>query len=465
MRMKFFERTYLLTFILFLIFLNVAVFALAFYTHRNNINAAESVCVAEFNGIIDAFEKDSEYLKNSGTPRILHTTYGAFYKNKGILLSFSSGDEITYSALPGNLSVPAADKMSNSKTENTRYILITRTVCEGTVTVTYAKDVSYLDEEFTKLCIVFVSGSVIASLLLGVVLYFILRKLYLPLVKLRTVTGEIANGDFSVRAVENGDDEVSALAKDFNIMADKVSRQIHELKDTADRRQRMLDNLAHEMRTPLTAIHGYAEYICGAKISDEERVDSAQYIISESMRLKEISEVLLDSAFIRENGIQTTLLSLRGLAYRTCTRLEKNACSRGVELLCVAEDITVNGDEKLLDMLLSNLIENAVKACRESGRVTVGTRTDGDTVSLFIRDNGIGMNEEQLKHITEPFYRTDRSRSRSEGGTGLGLALCKQIADSHNALFWFESAEGAGTTAYITFTNSLQPGAGSITNP
>ena len=248
-------------------------------------------------------------------------------------------------------------------------------------------------------------------------------------------------------------------------MADKVSQQICELKDTADRRQRMLDNLAHEMRTPLTAIHGYAEYICGAKIPHEERVDAAQYIMSESMRLKDISETLLDSAFIRENGIDPKPVSLRGLAYRTCTRLVKTVKERGVTLTCEAEEITVNGDEVLLDMLLSNLIENAAKACTDGGTVTVGTVKREGTVSLFVRDNGMGMTKEQLSHITEPFYRTDKSRSRTQGGTGLGLALCKGIAEAHGAALEFASRQGDGTTAFLNFTTSLQEYDNSITKP
>jgi signal transduction histidine kinase len=421
------------------------------YTYSNSTAAAESVCNTEMLSIADAFEKDYDYA-GSASAHILQVTYGNFYNKKGIKLQFLSEGNVSYSSLPEGIDIPKEGKLANTKTAGKRYIVISRKVCDDTFTLVYAKDVSYLDTEFRSLCIVFVSGSVLASLLLGVVLYFILRKLYLPLIKLRDATGSIANGNFSVRADDNGDDEVSALAKDFNIMADKVSQQICELKDTADRRQRMLDNLAHEMRTPLTAIHGYAEYICGAKIPDEERVDAAKYIMSESMRLKDMSEVLLDSAFIRENGISPKEFSLRGFAYRICNRLNKDARNRGVELLCIAEDSCICADEPLLDILLSNLIENAVKACKENGTVTVGTEKCGDTVKLYVKDTGIGMTQEQLLHITEPFYRTDKSRSRAEGGTGLGLALCKRIAEAHGTSLEFASEPQKGTVASVNFT-------------
>lgn len=455
MRMKFFERTYLITFVLFLVFLNVAVFALAMYTFHNSTEAAKSVCLTELSSIADAFEKDYEYA-GAQSAGILQAAYGKFYKEKNIFLKFINEENVGYSGISEEIPVPALNTLSVIRNAGKRYVVISRSICDNTFTMVYSKDVSYLDKEFTRLCIVFVAGSLAASLLLGVILYFVLRKLYVPLIKLRNATGDIANGNFNVRAEDKGDDEVSALARDFNIMADKVSRQITQLKDTADRKQNMLDNLAHEMRTPLTAIHGYAEYICGARIPDEERVDAAKYIMSESMRLKDISEVLLDSAFIRENGIKAKDISLRGLAYRTCNRLDKDAVNRGVTIFCLAEDVFISADESLLDILLSNLIENAVKACKGGGEVTVGTELTEDTVSLYVKDTGIGMTEEQLLHITEPFYRTDKSRSRADGGTGLGLALCKRIAQAHGTNLEFVSEEGKGTVASITFTRLYQ---------
>ena len=106
------------------------------------------------------------------------------------------------------------------------------------------------------------------------------------------------------------------------------------------------------------------------------------------------------------------------------------------------------GDATLLSMLFYNLADNAVKACNEGGTVKL-TCADNKAV---ISDNGKGMTEEQLLHITEPFYRTDRSRSRAEGGAGLGLALCKQIARSHNADISFSSRMGEGTEITVTFT-------------
>ena len=112
-------------------------------------------------------------------------------------------------------------------------------------------------------------------------------------------------------------------------------------------------------------------------------------------------------------------------------------------------EIRVSGDKTLLSMLLYNLTENAIKACKKGGKVKISCSPH----QLVVEDNGKGMTPEQLTHITEPFYRTDKSRSRSEGGAGLGLALCKQIAEAHKAVIRFESVPEKGTKITVDFTS------------
>ncbi|MBE6661284.1 MAG: HAMP domain-containing histidine kinase, partial [Ruminococcaceae bacterium] len=242
-----------------------------------------------------------------------------------------------------------------------------------------------------------------------------------------------------------------------NHMADQLDAHMQELQRTADEKQRMLDDLAHEMRTPLTSIHGYAEYICAANITEEEMIDSAQYIMSESMRLKNISETLLDTAFVRENKIMPVTLSARDMLTRTKEHFAERAETQSIELrVCGDEDFTIVGDEVLIELLLSNLTENALKACGKVSErtrvVEIGAIRQGEEKILFVRDSGIGMTEDQLAHITEPFYRTDRSRSRNEGGTGLGLSLCARIVEAHHASLKFQSIPNKGTTVFVTFT-------------
>jgi signal transduction histidine kinase len=271
---------------------------------------------------------------------------------------------------------------------------------------------------------------------------------------LRETTEKIREGDLSVTAEVKGGDEFTLLAESFNSMLGTIHEQMDALALDAERKQMLVDNMAHELRTPLTSIYGYAEYLEKAAVTEEKRVTAAKYIMSESHRLQKISQLLLDEAYIRGNPPEMAEVPLAPLLGDTVEKLTYKAQQKEVSLTFDGDGSTVMGNETLLSMLFYNLTENAVKACREGGTVRLSCK-DG---TAAVADDGKGMTEEQLTHITEPFYRTDKSRSRAEGGAGLGLALCKRIVTLHGGELQFESAPGKGTRVIVTFTTWKQLG-------
>lgn len=450
--MKFREKTYLVTLLLFLTVLNTGIFMLAFYTYKTSVDAAENVCFAEERVIAEAVADDLAYLKEGASEQLVFLSYGSFYKEKDVLLAFYREDRQLYSSLPEGVSVPAVGYSKTQRIEQKRYFLIAEQSEESDLIVVYAKDIGYLDKDFQRMAFIYIPTSVLASALLAVCLFFALRRLASPLEKLRTVSSEIASGNFSVRADDKGKDEFAMLARDFNRMAEHVETHTQALEQGNRVKQQMLDNLAHELRTPLTSIRGYAEFVQNANISEEEKWEALNYIISETERLGKISERLLDEAFIRENGIKKQTVSVSGLISDTVAALRAKAANEGVVLLEMSRDAVCACDPVLTGMLLSNLTDNAIKACRgvPNATVTVGCETDTDGgLYLFVRDNGVGMTAEQLAHVTEPFYRTDKSRSRSEGGTGLGLSLCARIVASHGWTMRFFSEPQKGSEVRI----------------
>jgi signal transduction histidine kinase len=312
----------------------------------------------------------------------------------------------------------------------------------------FAKNVESLDEEFRSLTLTYVLTAMGVSAMLAALLYFVLRRLSLPLDRLRETTEKIQEGDLSVSADESGRDEFAQLGASFNSMLSTINGQMAALEADAERKQMLVDNMSHEMRTPLTSIRGYAEYLEKAAASEDQRIIAAKYIISEAERLAKISEILLDDAYIRGNPPEMKETELSEVLRDTADRLELRAAEKSVRIICETEAMSISGNATLLSMLFYNLTENAIKACSEGGTVTL--RCSRDSVSVV--DNGKGMTEEQLSHITEPFYRTDKSRSRAEGGAGLGLALCKNIAEVHGATMRFESKIGEGTKVFLDFT-------------
>lgn len=448
--MRFKDKTYIITLVLFLVFLNAGIFSLAFFTNQRNTDAAESLCFSEQAVIADAFEEDITYLGHNGR-QLLMNSYGTHYATKGIGLRFEYYGELKYSSLPEGLVAPQAGYSSTQRVDGKRVFLITEVIADGQYHFTYAKDVSYLDEDFKTISVVFILTSFGASALLALILFLVLHKLYSPLSRLKNATEEIANGNFESRADDSGRDEFALLAADFNRMADRISTQMNELELNAETKQSMLDNLAHEMRTPLTSIRGYAEYLLNANIGEAEKIEAIEYIISESERLKQIGEKLLDDAFIRENGINTESVNLGEITAGAAKKTHFNAAAKGIDIKVEASSVVCKCDKLLTEMLITNLIGNAIKACESGGKIYVHCYAEGSFAVISVRDNGVGMTEEQLARITEPFYRIDKSRDRVTGGTGLGLALCERIVKAHNATLEFESALGKGTTVTARF--------------
>ena len=451
MKMRFWQKTYIVTLVIFLICLNIGILSLTLYTYQKNIEAAETAVAAEQYYIAMSFERDYDALMESyenASPSLLMQSYGAHYGEKGLFIAFRKGAEELYSNFKSPYSVDKGT-LIHTDFEEKRHILISAMVCDGEYELIIAKNVESLDSEFRSLMTTYsvTAGSV--SLVLAVVLYFVLKKLSGPLETLRKTTEKIETGDFSARVEERGNDEFTLVAKSFNLMLDTINEQMETLEQEADRKQMLVDNMAHELRTPLTSIHGYAEYLEKANTTEERRLIAAKYIMSESERLQKISEILLDDAFIRENEIEMSDIDLGAVLTDAAKKLQMRAENAGVEITCDTAPVTVKGNETLLSMLFYNLTENAIKACSAGGKVKISC----SECQAVIEDNGKGMTEEQLLHITEPFYRTDKSRSRAEGGAGLGLALCKQIVLTHKAEMNFESKIGQGTKIIVTFTS------------
>lgn len=463
MKMRFWQKTYIFTLVLFLICLNAGVLSVAGYTYQKNVAATEAAVTAEQRYIAMSFERDYADMTAANvykSPSLLMQSYGTYYGERGAFLAFEEQEQTIYSNFRSDYSIDA-DTLMHVDFNGKRHVVISNTVCDGKYRMIFAKNVESMETEFHSLM---VSCSVTAagvSVVLALCLYFILKKLSTPLESLRKTTQEIEAGNFSVTAEEKGSDEFTLLARSFNAMLNKIHEQMDSLEEEAarnqteaEKKQMLVDNMAHELRTPLTSIHGYAEFIEKANTTDERRLVAARYIVSESERLQKISEILLDSAFIRANTIEMSDVALAPLLADVAERLAGKAAATQAELSCDLSPVTIRGNATLLSMLFYNLTENAIKACSAGGRVCIFCASD----RVIVEDNGKGMTAAQLQHITEPFYRTDKSRSRAEGGAGLGLSLCQQIICTHGAQMKFASEPGKGTKVTVIFTTRKQYG-------
>lgn len=287
-------------------------------------------------------------------------------------------------------------------------------------------------------------------------LLVLIKLLMVPLTKLNRVTKRIAGGDYSDRITIKGGDELSELAENMNIMADSIEENITLLSETAENRRQFINNLTHEMKTPLTSILGFADIIrIKRNITPKELSEYSGIIFEEAKRLKNLSGKLMELITVGETNLEFISISSRELMKEIQLVLKPILDKNNLTLIIECDDCNLTVDCELFKSMILNLIDNAIKASK-SGKNIYLTGILGmpssKNFTITIRDEGIGIAAEELNKITEPFYMVDKARSRKAGGAGLGLALCKRIAEIHNANFHITSTLGAGTTITITLT-------------
>lgn len=270
-----------------------------------------------------------------------------------------------------------------------------------------------------------------------------------PIEELTQVVDNMAEGNLESRALEHGKDEIATLGRHFNQMADKIQENILLIQSEAAVKQEFVDNFAHELKSPLTSIYGFAEYIQKANVSEDEKIQCMSYIMEESKLLLQLSYSLLDMAKIRNEEIDIEEISLDDIEEQIKKRMETLCQQRKVTLTCNRSVQNMYAKEDLLYSLLCNLIQNAIYSCENGGAVSWGVDDKDDKIRIFVEDNGCGMTKEQVKRVTEPFFRVDKSRRREEGRTGLGLAICNQIVEYHNGQMDIKSEINKGTIVTV----------------
>ena len=284
---------------------------------------------------------------------------------------------------------------------------------------------------------------IIASIILSVALTRHLRRL--------TVTvRKISGGDLSRRSQIKTHDEFGQLSRDFDVMADKLQESISKLESDMQRQESFMGAFAHELKTPMTSIIGFADLLRQGNMDESTRMMASEYIYSEGKRLERLSFKLLELLLLKKDTLTMSKVWLNTYLSEVERALSPNMKSKNIRLVCKAEAARVTLETDLVKSLLYNLVDNASKAMDNSGIIAVHGIAIPGGCQFQVVDNGRGMAPEELTKITEAFYRVDKARSRSQGGAGLGLALCKQIVELHNGSIQFASAPGKGTRVTVT---------------
>jgi signal transduction histidine kinase len=293
---------------------------------------------------------------------------------------------------------------------------------------------------------------------LAVILFSLLlaRSLTRPLESLTVAADQMRRGDYTTRTnPPKSKDELERLAVTFNAMADTIESDVNELRRQEQLRRDLLANIAHDLATPLTAIQGFSEALADGVIVDEEaRQETAQLIGREVQRLRRMVSDVQDMTSLDSGRARLELapLDLQALVDETLAVIGPECEQGGITLRNEIDPQTapVLADSDRITQVLLNLLDNARRHTPAGGAIAVSAHPLGKMLRVCVSDSGTGIDAADLPYIFERFYRVDRARTASAGGSGLGLSIVKAIITAHGGTISAESSAGQGTRIYFS---------------
>lgn len=236
-------------------------------------------------------------------------------------------------------------------------------------------------------------------------------------------------------------------------LLESMDKQNKEKEAIANMRKEFSANVSHELKTPLTSISGYAEIMMNGLVRPEDVRGFSERIYNEASRLIVLIEDIIRLSKLDEGGgeVEKEEVDLYALTREVCSRLAHKAEKHSVHVEVSGEPVSILGIRQVLNEMIYNICENAIKYNKPGGKVDVWVGSTLKGVKVIITDTGIGIPEDQQERIFERFYRVDKSHSKETGGTGLGLSIVKHGAILHNASIHVDSSLGKGTRMELTF--------------
>ncbi len=428
--------------------------------HHSNVLREQQRSLNEYD-FTEASLSNSVDLGSSSieTLRLLLNRFGEYYENRGILISLYRDKEIIYSSfddtnpvLQDMLNVETGTKMVQIIDHNNdKYIHVSgRPYESNNLTLIYSRNINEIYNDRNNNIILTLIFSGLLSLIIGFLSYLYSRWITKPIDSLQSNALSIAKGNYNIRLKESND-EFNDLRKAFHTMASAIENRTEELEERNKELQDFIDNLTHEMNTPLTSIQGYAEFLYNANASEEEKLMAVNNIREQSVRIKDIYTKLITITFTRRQDLQAEDVYITELfndIYDTfLPQLQANDISFTME----SQIETIPMDRTLMIILISNLIKNSIQALSQPGDIYLTAYYEDNKPVIEVRDTGSGIPEDQIKEVTKPFFRIDKSRSRKTGGAGLGLSISTSIARLHKARLDISSVLGQGTRIKIIF--------------
>jgi signal transduction histidine kinase len=283
------------------------------------------------------------------------------------------------------------------------------------------------------------AAAVVAAGIALVTARFLARGMTTPLRDMAAAARRMAHGDYRDRVIANSRDEVGQLAEAFNRMAG-------QLEGVEQLRRELVGNVSHELKTPISALQAHLENLLDGV--EEPNPDVLAVMLGQCQRLARLVAQLLDLSRLEsgEMPLEIEPVALGELVDDVIAEVQVARSDRAVQVHneVPASLCPLRADRERLHQVLFNVLDNAFCFTPRGGTVTIGAQLDRGSCSISVEDTGPGIPEEHLARVFERFYRADSSRSRSDGGTGIGLAIARSVVDAHGGRIWAEQSPGGG---------------------
>lgn len=286
--------------------------------------------------------------------------------------------------------------------------------------------------------------SIVSILLITIALMQnISRKIVNPIKKITDATKKVASGDFTIELETKRDDEIGELTHNFNKM-------VKELNSIECLQKDFINNVSHEIKTPISSIQGFAKLLEADDLSKEERKEYAEIIKEESDRLLYLSTNILKLAKLedQERIMNKTEFNIAEQIRRTISVLEPKWKEKNIKFNVSLKEQEFLGEKDLMYQVWMNIIENSIKFSKQDGQIDVKMKTNQDSIIVEIKDYGIGIEEEEAKKIFDRFYQVDKSHTKP--GAGLGMTIAKRIVELSDGKIEVKSKLNESTTFTVT---------------
>lgn len=269
-----------------------------------------------------------------------------------------------------------------------------------------------------------------------------LKNIFRPIEQINEATKKVTLGEYDIELESKREDEIGELTNNFNKMT-------HGLKSTENLQKEFINNVSHEIKTPVSSIEGFAKFLKDKNLTDEEREEYANIIIEEAKRLENLTGKILKLSKLNNQEIITNKqeIEVAEQIRKAISLLEPKWSKKDIKINVSLEEKTFLGDEDLIFQVWVNIIDNAIKFSNEGGSIDIKLYEKDGNINVKIKDHGIGMKEEELEKVYDRFYQIDKSHSKE--GSGLGLAIVKRIVELSEGKIEIKSKENKGTTVIV----------------